>query len=271
MKNFVFVAVVSLITVFSCKPAKKIQTVVSRKDTTAQAPPLTSVVVDSNVLKQQVFQKINSNKIDFQYFFGKIKIDYNDNRGKNVNATAFIRMKKDSTIWLSLTGALGIEGYRVMVNPNEVVVMDKLEKTISHKSMAYLQELIKLPLDFYTVQDLLLGNPVFFTDSIISIRNSGNSLLALSIGDFFKHLITIDTTDNRILHSKLDDVEDTRNRTCDISLGDYNNQQGRLFSNKREIIVTEKDKKEIVLDYKQVVFDEPQLFPFNIPKNYKVK
>ena len=180
-------------------------------------------------------------------------------------------MKKDSIIWLSLTGALGIEGYRVIVKPSEVVVMDKLEKTISNKTMTYLQDLIKLPVDFYTVQDLLLGNPVFFNDSIVSFRKSGTSLLALSIGDFFKHLITIDTTDNRILHSKLDDVEDTRNRTCDISLSDYNNQQGRLFSNAREIIVTEKDKKEIKLDYKQVSFDEPQSFPFNIPKNYRVK
>jgi hypothetical protein len=271
MKNFVFIALVSLVTVFSCKPAKKIQTVVTRKDTAVLTPPIVKVPVDSNVLRKEIFQKINSNRIAFEYFFGKIKIDYNDSKGKNVNATAFVRMKKDSVIWVSLTGALGIEGYRVIVKPNEVVVMDKLEKTISNKSMSYLQDLIKLPVDFYTVQDLLLGNPVFFNDSIVSFRKSGTSLLALSIGDFFKHLITIDTTDNRILHSKLDDVEANRNRTCDISLGDYNNQQGRLFSNTREIIVTEKDKKEIKLDYKQVLFDEPQSFPFNIPKNYRVK
>jgi hypothetical protein len=234
-------------------------------------PVAPKVAMDSNELKKEIFNRINSNKIDFQYFSGKIKIDYNDSKGKNVNANAFIRMKKDSIIWLSLTGPLNIEGYRVIVKPNEVVVMDKLEKTISNKSMAYLQDLIKLPVDFHTVQDLLLGNPVFFNDSIVSFRNSGPSLLALSVGEFFKHLITIDTTDNRILHSKLDDVEDTRNRTCDISLSDYNNQQGRLFSNTREIIVTEKDKKEIKLDYKQVSFDEPQSFPFNIPKSYRVK
>jgi hypothetical protein len=66
-------------------------------------------------------------------------------------------------------------------------------------------------------------------------------------------------------------VQDIRNRTCDITMTDYNKEQGRLFSNTREITITEKAKLEIKLDYKQVIFDEPQSFPFNIPKNYKLK
>ena len=270
MKNICSLILLSILVLTACRPAKKIQTVVSIKDTVATVKP-TGPVVDSAAMKADIFKRVNSNKIDFKFFAGKIKLDYNDQKGKNINASAFVRIKKDSIIWLSVTGLLGIEGFRLIIRPDTVIVMDKLEKTISYKSVSYLQELIKLPVDFFTLQDLLIGNAVFFPDNIVSYQTSENTLLALSVGDFFKHLITIDTTDNRILHSKLDDVQELRNRTCDITMSDYNSQQNRLFSNTREITVTEKSKIEIKLEFKQVLFDEPQSFPFNIPKNYKVK
>lgn len=270
MKNICLLILGSILVLTACRPAKKIQTVVTIKDTVAIVKP-NAPVVDSAAIKADIFKRVNSNKIDFKFFAGKIKLDYNDQKGKNINASAFVRIKKDSVIWLSVTGLLGIEGFRLLVRPDTVIVMNKLEKTISYKSVNYLQELIKLPVDFFTLQDLLVGNAVFFPNNIVSYQTSENTLLALSIGDFFKHLITIDKTDNRILHSKLDDVQELRNRTCDITMSDYNKQQDRLFSNVREITITEKTKIDIKLDYKQVSFDEPQSFPFNIPKNYKLK
>ena len=254
----------------SCRSTRKIQTVIANTDT-ATVVKITDPAIDSAKVKSEIMQKVNSNHIDFNYFMGKIKLDIIDQKDKTTNATAFVRMKKDSLIWVSVTGALGIEGYRVLVKPDTVMIMDKLEKTISYKSVSYLQELIKLPIDFFNLQDLLLGNPVFFPNNIVSYRTSGNTLLALSIGDFFKHLITIDTTQNLVLHSKLDEVKETSSRTCDITLNGYNNQQGRMFSNDREITVAEKAKLNIKMEYKQVVFDERQEFPFNIPKTYNTK
>jgi hypothetical protein len=275
MKNIVVAGFISLIVIASCRPAKKIQKVVTIneteiKDTTTKSNvPLPGF--DSAKVKADIFARVNSNKIDFKYFSGKIKVDYTDQKGKEVSPTVFVRIKKDSVIWLSVTGLLGVEGFRLLVKPDTVIIMDKLDKKVSYKSVSYLQELIKLPVDFSTLQDLLIGNAVFFPPNIVSYSAKENTLLALSVGDFFKHLITIDTSDNRILHSKLDDVQELRNRTCSINMGDYNKMQGRLFSNSREITVTEKTQVQIKLDYKQASFDEPQSFPFNIPKNYAVK
>ncbi|MES2646209.1 MAG: DUF4292 domain-containing protein [Bacteroidota bacterium] len=274
MKNVIYAALCLMI-IASCRPAKKIQKVVSIKDTEAKdtilKPNVPVTVVDSVAAKAEIFTRVNSNKIDFNFFTGKIKVDYTDQKGKEVSPTIFVRIKKDSIIWLSVTGLLGVEGFRLLVKPDTVIIMDKLAKKVSYKSVSYLQELIKLPVDFGTLQDLLVGNAVFFPPNIVSYDTKENTLLALSVGDFFKHLITIDTSDNRILHSKLDDVQEARNRTCHITMSDYNQQQGRLFSNIREITVTEKTQVQIKLEYKQVNFDEPQTFPFNIPKNYTVK
>lgn len=255
-------------TLFSCKSVKKIQKVIPMVDTVVVAPKPT---IDSNLLKKALFEKITAQQINFEHFFAKVKLDVVDKNNKNTDATAFIRMLKDSMIWVSVTGALGIEGYRVLVKPDTVIIMNKLDKTVSHRSVSYLQEIIKLPVDFFTLQDLLMGNPVFFTEKIVSITSKGNNLQALSVGSFFKNLVTIDTLENKILRSKLDDVEENRNRTCDIELNDYQLTQGRLFSHNRVISVLEKSKLEIKLDYKQVTFDEPQTFPFNIPKSYSLK
>jgi hypothetical protein len=45
------------------------------------------------------------------------------------------------------------------------------------------------------------------------------------IGNVFKNLLTIENDDYRIMHSKLDDVNTLRNRTCDITYDAYENKR----------------------------------------------
>ena len=138
------------------------------------------------------------------------------------------------------------------------------------RGINYLQELTQLPFDFQTMQDLVVGNPVFTDSNIVSYKvNNNNELLVLMTGNIFKHLITLDNTNYRIIHSKLDDVDASRNRTCDITFNDYDNAAGLPFSTKRKISVAERSKLDINLDFKQYSFNQPITFPFSIPKNYK--
>ncbi len=267
--NFIRILLITVIFT-SCRGAKKIQTAIEKKDTVA-AIIIKEDIVDSAVLKTNILKKIYTNKINFKYFSSKVKVDYQDQDGKKHDATANIRIKKDSLIWISLTGTLGIEGFRVLINKDSVIVMDKLQKTISKRSIDYLKDVTQLPFDFYTLQDFLIGNTIYFANNIVSYKNNGSNILALSIGQEFKHLLTFDSTDNRILHSKLDDLDASKSRTCDITFSDYEWKDGRLFSTKREVTVTEKSKLDIQLDYKQIKFDVLETFPFTVPKSYKVK
>lgn len=270
LRNIFFGCVACLLLLASCKAPKQIQTAIQKVDSSA-VTPVTHPEVDSGAIKKVIYDRVHSNKIDFNYFLGKVKIDFNDSKGKNTNATAFIRIKKDSLMWISITGALGIEGFRILVRPDSVWVMDKLEKTIAARSVEYLKEIVQLPVDFTVLQDLIIGNPVYFPQNINSFKTTGNTLMALSTGEYFKHLVTVDTASNIILHSKLDDVDELRNRTCSITFTNYGQLQNRMFSNMRAITVTEKSKLDVLLEFKQVTFDEVQTFPFTIPKNYMAK
>ena len=70
---------------------------------------------------------------------------------------------------------------------------------------------------------------------------------------------------------RFDDVDVARNRTADITYSDFENKNGIQFSSYREITVSEKNKLDIRLNFKQYEFNKELSVSFNIPKNYKRK
>ena len=260
------------IIIVGCRPAKKVQKIqeaISKKDTTEVIVVNENTTVDSVELVHQVYKKVIKNKIEFTTFSAKVRVSYEGKEGGD-EATAFIRLKKDSAIWLSLRGALGIEGFRVLITKDSVKVMNLLKKNVQFRSISYLQEITDLPFDFSTLQDLIVGNPVFIDTNIVSYKvNSNNELLVLMNGPLFKHLLSLSNYNYTILHSKLDDIDAIRNRTCDITFSDYDSSGGSLFSTYRKISVAERSKLDIELNFKQHSFNQPVTFPFSIGKNYK--
>ena len=89
------------------------------------------------------------------------------------------------------------------------------------------------------------------------------------VGQFFKNLLTLAEGDKSIVHSKLDDTNPMHSRTADLSYSDYEMKKGFPFSTERQIVVSEKGRLEIKLDFKNYTFNEQVSFPFSVPKNYK--
>ena len=147
--------------------------------------------------------------------------------------------------------------------------IDKQNKTYTSKSVAYLQEITELPLDLVSLQDLLLGNPVFFNSKINSFSRLEGTISLLSIGKFFKNLLTINEENKLMITSKLDDLVDLGKRTSRLTYNNYENKKSTNFSVNRIINVEGTKKIDIELEFKQYNFNETLSFPFNVPKNYK--
>ncbi|PWT74698.1 MAG: DUF4292 domain-containing protein [Bacteroidetes bacterium] len=258
----------------SCRSTKKIQTAITKKDTTIQekiTAPDVDLKADSIRFIDDAFSRIHSNRIDFKTFSAKVKVNYEGADGKNYEFNAFIRMEKDRVIWVSIIAILGIEGFRAIITPDSVKVLNKQDKIVQLRSVNYLKEIARLPFDFQTLQDLLVGNPVFLDSNILYYKRDENGLSFLSVGPLFKHYLTLNPNDYTLKHSKLDDVDVLRARTCDLTYGDYEKRDTLKFSTYRKISVAEKSKLDIQMSFKQFNFNEPLSFPFNIPKNYKRK
>jgi hypothetical protein len=264
-----------------CRSTKKIRKVIAtttpRADTTgnaartAAAPPR-DAHADSLAVIDGAVAGLYRNHIDFQTFSAHMHVHFQTGDGKNNEVNALVHIEKDKRIWVAIFGSVGpvtIEAFRVLITPDSVKILDKMKKIARLRSVSYLQEQIHLPVDFHTVQDILIGNPVFFdTTRILYYRAETKGLSLYSIGRVFSNFLTLNG-DYTVVHSKLDDTDPMRARTCDMTYGDLDYSGAVPFSTYRKISVTEKAKVDIEINIKQHKFNETLSDNFSIPKNYK--
>ncbi len=261
-------ALMLILFISSCKTTRNIQAAITKKDSTSVLITNKSAE-DSIAIIKNAIAEIHQKETDFKTFSAKIKVEYQDSKGKQ-NITAYVRMIKDSVIWISgYATVFNIEAFRALIHKDSVFVLDKINKEVQLRSIDYLQEVTQIPFDFKTLQDLLLGNPIFLSDSVVSYKETESKILLATVGVNFKHLLTLAKPNKIVVHSKLDDVDINRNRTADITYDEFENNNGFNFSTYREITVSEKNKLDIQLKYKQYEFNKDLQLNFNIPKNYK--
>ena len=260
----------------ACTTTRKtqgLQEAMSKKDTT-QSVIMKEVKVDSGAIVRDILQKVVSNKVDFNTFNAKIKVDY-ESAEKSDNYTIYLSMRKDSVILIKVKGSfLGISsvGLEAQITKDSLILVQLVgEKNVKYRSISYLQEISQIPFDFATLQDIIMGNPIYIDSNVLSYKNTESELLVQMAGEVFKHLLTLSNTNYQITHSKLDDINVERNRTCDISQNTYQPLGKFMFATYRKITVSEKSKLDVFLDFKEYSINEPLKYTFDIPKNLKRK
>jgi hypothetical protein len=75
---------------------------------------------------------------------------------------ANIRMRRDSVIWISLSPALGIEVFRVLITPDSLRYISRIpdNKHYYTGGLHALNDLIGVDMEFSMFQDLLVGNAI---------------------------------------------------------------------------------------------------------------
>jgi len=248
-----------------------LQTAVSRKDTQLVIIPAPA---NNDSLKgaTDILKSLDKNRINFTTFSAKIKVQYEDYKGKQPDFNAFVRLYKDSVLWISINATfLSIEAFRILITKDKITILNKLNKQVEYHPFNYIEDIAHIPLNFSTLQDIVIGNPVYIGDSIVSYRQTANHILLGTASQIFKNLLTVSADNNLLERSKLDDIDVGQNRTADLTYGDYEKNNGFYFATYREITVAEKTKVDINLNYKQYDFNKELSFPFNIPRNYKTK
>ena len=271
--SIIFVGIIFLFAAMGCHSTKSLQTAINKKDTSVLNNPV--INKDSSSEKsaaEEALLALNKNKIDFETFSAKAKIQYQDHNGKQPDFNAFIRLKKDSVLWVSISATfLGIEAFRIYVTPDSVILLNKLDKTVEYHSFSFIENFAQIPMNFDLLQNILIGNPVYIGDSIVSYRQTENHILIGTAGAFFKNLVTLSTGANHLERIKLDDKNISQNRTAALLYGGYEKNEGFDFATEREINVSEKSKVDVSIEFKQFEFNKELSFPFAIPHNYKTK
>lgn len=109
------------------------------------------------IINKQLGDNFKVQETKFEYLTSRAKILYKDDN-QEVSAAVDIRMKRDSVIWMSIKPMLGIEAMRVVITKDSVLVLDRMNKSMSLMSMSQLSQKISFPLSFKMAESLIIGN-----------------------------------------------------------------------------------------------------------------
>ena len=222
--------------------------------------------LDSVLMVKGIVNNIANTKIRFKTMNAKLKMDYETSKDKD-SYIANLSILKDSGMYITIRGAMGVIGLKAFINKDSIFLTFPLSKKTERHPLSYLQEVIKIPLNYQTIEDLVIGNPIFMDSiDIVSYKVINERLQVSLVGKLFKNLIILSEDNTKLVQLKLDDVDAAKHRTCDINYSQHtllNNIQFPLF---RTISINAQTKLDIGMEIKEFNFDEPLKYTFSVPK-----
>jgi hypothetical protein len=227
--------------------------------------------LDSVMMVEGIVHNIAHAKINFKTMNAKLKMDYETSKNKD-SYIANLSIQKDSGMFITIRGAMGVIGLKAFINKDSVVLVFPLSKKVERHPLAYLQEVVKIPLSYQTIEDLVIGNPIFMDSfQMISYKVINERLQVSLMGNLFKNLIILSEDNTKLVQLKLDDVDITKHRTCDISYSHHTLVNNTQFPLMRTISINAQTKLDIGMEIKEFNFDEPLKYIFAVPKLGKRK
>ncbi|WGD35729.1 DUF4292 domain-containing protein [Olleya sp. YS] len=249
-KNITFAILLLVVIVSGCKGSKTI---------------MSDGKINTKLTAKQLIKNSNKATTDFTTLVGKLKLEYIQ-KGKSDGTTVSFRMEKDKTIWMS---KLGIA--KVLITPNRVAFYNKWDNTYFDGDFAYLSDLLGTDLDFYKVQNMLLGQSLFNLEDDtyeISANDTSYILQPKRQRDLFELFLFVNPS-----HFKMDSQEIAQpkdKRILHIDYLTYQEVDKKTLPERTKILAIEDDEQLVInLELKSVKLNEEVRFPFTIPSGYK--
>lgn len=211
---------------------------------------------------------IKINEIDFDYFTGKLKIDFDGE--KRLSGVANLRMRKDSIIWISLSPGLGVEVARILISKHSIEVLDKFNKKYIVTDFEKLTKKFGFDINYSLIESIFLGNLVtpYAAEKLTRVENAfqyeqqiGNYHIINSIGTKTMKLEKFQVQDSVSKSSVLVTYEGFQ--LVEDQILPFN-IAAKLFKEPSNVASTRLD-----LEYsKAEIAKKPLKFPFNVPQKY---
>lgn len=255
---------------FSCRHTRKIAgTSFPVTDTSKHTPVADSAGnAEAAAFNKDLLGKIQSNVIAYKTFSAKLKVDYESDTKSPPEVTANIRMTRDSLIWISVSAPIIGEVARAIITPDSLKAVNKMDKKIYLRDMKNAQDLLNIPFDFKTLQDMIVGNPIFLTDSIFQVVKTPAVISFSCESEVFTSLFNVFADDYVLQQSKVMDKDKEKGRSCELTYGEYKTMGGHKFATRRRVFVEAKGVTKINMEFNKVDFDQPVSYPFSMPAAY---
>lgn len=208
-----------------------------------------------------------ANQVNLQWLDGRAKIDFSDDH-TSLGASATIRIKKDSLIWVSVR-KLGFEVARALVTQDSVYIIDRINNEFAITGLDYLQREYNLPADFASVQAILLGNPIFFTTSGLQSEVSADAYRLYGKNAKMDTEYWLDPKSLQLKQMRFKDLNESREVV--VKLEDYQslaNNQKFSYLRKLELNSRQTGNAKVEIQFSQLEINNPKDVRFEIPNKY---
>lgn len=207
------------------------------------------------------------------------KAFFSFNKQNAQEASFQLRMKKDEVIWISATSLLGTEVGRLMIRPDSLFLVNRMESTFQKVAFEQVQEWMGYSLDFSALQQLLVGNfdsklfpasgtednsaPINLNNESHAFRNESGAIKLEPVTG----LLSIITNEKRMsawqVQNRFYEMLSVQHAFEDaVTFGGFPSKSSISFQ-------TSKIKLIGSLEYNRLERPAALQFPFSIPKGYR--
>ncbi|QBQ42292.1 DUF4292 domain-containing protein [Sphingobacterium psychroaquaticum] len=251
------IMVLVVATVSACKTKKKIVLPSDATPTDVTAAHVSSI------------KSFEMSNLDFHSFTGRAKTKIE--MGKSVqDVTLNVRIQRDKAIWISVTALLGVEAARVLITPDSIKVLNKLQGEYLAKPFDYVQRFTNKGVTFAMVQDLLMANvsSSLLRTNNVQVASAQDEFIVVGIKEDLSYQYRINK-DNRPFNFLMERIG--ANQNLQAFYGDYTKTDGYNFPQRIALDMSGGDvalKAQLV--FNKVAFNENIELPFTVSDRYKV-
>mgnify|MGYP001766475504 CR=1 FL=1 len=230
-----------------------------------------------------LYAQLKENELKFDWLSLKFDASYTQKR----NTTDFkgqVRIRKDSLIWITITPALGIEMFRMVITNDSVKYVNRLNKDYFVGDYELVSRFLQIHVDFDILQSIILGNDFQFYENNnfrASIDNldyklstTGRRKIKRAAEEANDDPVTLlqniwlDPDSYKI--KKIDLKEYLKdNRKLEAYYGEFQALESQIYPSSIKYNILADDLLKISISYNKVTLNEPMAFPFSIPENYE--
>lgn len=194
---------------------------------------------------------------------------YVEGDGQSMSANGNIVWVRDSAIWLNVK-KFGLEAARVLVTPDSVFMINRLQKTWNSRSLESLQSEYQLPGGFDLLQDFLLGRA--WMDKEMELKSDIDEGLHRLAGSNGVVAADYRIEEGSFLLKSESFLQPRTARNVRFSFENYQKTKyAGLYPLIRTIQAFSPETKDVQfeLEFLHVDFNTPAPYRFEIPANYQ--
>ena len=209
------------------------------------------------------------NNLDFHTFSGraKAKIEFGEDKQ---DVTMHVRIQKNKAIWISVTGLLNIEGARLLITPDSVRILNKLQGEYLAKPFKYIHKYTGEGVNFGVLQDLLTANvssDLLRTDKM-TVAKATEDVQLVGVKDELSFQYSL----NNKFRPKVFRLSTVGSgSSLEAFYSAFNDVTGYNFPQNQNIKLRASAMQvDAIVNYNKIDFNQELEMPFTVPAKYKV-